>query len=253
MRPALWPEWLEGQLLAKSEAKVEGGEAESLAQHTWLVLSRLADWIRLRPNLPQQVGQPRLWHCLYWGAFLHDFGKAMPGFQGVLRGNAALREQWGRHRHEVFSLAFLDWITDGLDETERLWTAAAIVSHHRDQAELNLLYPSPEPDEPDALLGHFAGLTDAHLTGLHRWLSECGWAWAEALGLAELGVKPVAFVARPEIPFAARAVGRIRHWLRAYDHFVRQLNREYEAAIFVPLLALRGLLINADHSASAHE
>jgi CRISPR-associated helicase, Cas3 family len=61
-------------LLAKS--KRYGGE--TLAGHTWDVLCRLADLYRLRPHLTDDT---RLWHCLYWSAFLHDFGKAAQGFQ----------------------------------------------------------------------------------------------------------------------------------------------------------------------------
>ena len=105
-----WPDELETVLLAKSVDKSIGNKPESLAQHTAHVLTRLADFIHLRPNLPQQVGQPRLWHCLYWAAFLHDFGKALPGFQATLRQNddPKLKEQWRGQRHEVFSLAFLN-------------------------------------------------------------------------------------------------------------------------------------------------
>ena len=92
MKPSCWPDELEDVLWAKSADKGEGGKPESLAQHTWLVLSRLVEFMRLRPFLPTQLNQPHLWHCLYWGAFLHDFGKAMPGFQGMLRRDAELKE-----------------------------------------------------------------------------------------------------------------------------------------------------------------
>ena len=56
---------------------------ESLIKHTWYVLSRLGDQVRLHPSLPAEIGQPDLWHCLYWGTFLHDFGKCATGFQDV--------------------------------------------------------------------------------------------------------------------------------------------------------------------------
>ena len=75
-----WPDWMEETLWAKSAQKGAGGKPESLARHTWLVLSRLADFIQLRPALPAQIGAPRLWHILYWAAFLHDFGKAAVWF-----------------------------------------------------------------------------------------------------------------------------------------------------------------------------
>ena len=80
-----WPDWL-GDVWAKSAEKGAGGEPESLAQHTWYVLERLAELIRLRPGLPQTIGVPHLWNTLFWAAFLHDFGKAASGFQVRLRG-----------------------------------------------------------------------------------------------------------------------------------------------------------------------
>ncbi len=252
MNPEPWPDWIDN-LWAKSADKGEGVDPETLARHTWLVLSRLADFIKLRTALPEQLNQPRLWHCLYWGAFLHDFGKAMPGFQGVLRKDKILKERWSRHRHEVFSLAFLDWITEGLNEQERLWAMTAIITHHKDADYLLYEgYPTPEPDDDDPLVNQFDDLTPVHIQGLYQWLVECGWAWAQSLGLASLGVAPVQFVSAPEVGFVPDAVKRIRKWLAAFAKFVRQLNRETKAQVLVPLLALRGTLINADHSASAH-
>ena len=78
--PSTFPDWLD-HVWAKSAELGEGGRPETLAQHTWNVLSRLAEFIRLRPNLPHQLNTPRLWHILYWSAFLHDFGKALDGFR----------------------------------------------------------------------------------------------------------------------------------------------------------------------------
>lgn len=246
-----WPDELETILLAKSADKSIGDKPESLAQHTAYVLTRLADFIHLRPNLPQQIGQPRLWHCLYWATFLHDFGKAMPGFQAILRkdGDPQLKEQWRGQRHELFSLAFLDWLTDGLNEEEKLLTAAAIVSHHRDAEDIQGLYNRYEQER---LGDHLSAMPVAHVAGLHRWLTTCGWDWAQQLGLAQLGVALVTIAPQPENPFADYAVTHIQQWLRQYKKFFRQLQRQQNAAVLIPLLALRGTLINADHSASAH-
>lgn len=253
MKPSPWPDELEEMLLAKSADKSEGDKPESLAQHTWLVLSRLADFMHLRPELPTQLGHTKLWHCLYWAAFLHDFGKALPGFQGILRSDATWREQWGRNRHELFSLAFLDWIVDGLTAEEKLWTAAAIISHHRDKNEIVSSYALLiGEDGRDPLFKHLEPLPEAHLMGLHRWLTTCGWAWAESLQLDQLAVQPVTIIAAPEEPFTPYAVERIRYWLDAYGDFVERLDRRKHAGLSIPLITLRGMLTNADHSASAH-
>ena len=120
MTATCWPHYLD-DVWAKSAEKGEGGEPESLATHTWHVLARLDDFIRLRPDLPQALGQPRLWHILYWAAFLHDFGKAASGFQARLRGGPP----WPQ-RHEVLSLAFVDWVASGLTAEEQSWLVAAI-------------------------------------------------------------------------------------------------------------------------------
>lgn len=254
-RPEQWPEAMEGVILAKSAAKGAGQRAESLAWHTWQVLSRLADFMALRRQLPGQLGQPRLWHCLYWATFLHDFGKVMAGFQrGVLGKDVELRADWGRNRHELFSLAFLDWIEDGLSEEERLWAAAGIVSHHRDAADIRLLYPffDEEGGGVDPLWKHWVAVPAGHIQLLHRWLVDCGWAWAQALGLAEMGVEGVGVVAEPPQPFASYGVGRIRFWLEEYVELVGRLGRRKWNHWSVPLVVVRGMLINADHSGSAH-
>ena len=98
-QPSTYPDWLY-DVWAKSAELGEGGQPETLAQHTWYVLSRLAEFIRLRPNLPTQLDVPRLWHILFWSAFLHDFGKAVEGFQTQLRSDG---HQMGPPPRSVFA------------------------------------------------------------------------------------------------------------------------------------------------------
>src|ERR1051326_1494063 len=135
MTSRVWPDYLE-HILAKSAQQGAGGKEESLAQHTWSVLEKLAATIRLRWNLPEQIGMPRLWHILFWAAFLHDFGKAAKGFQARLTGGP----KWP-HRHEVLSLAFVDWVISAFTDEEQLWLVAAIASHHRDPGSIQVDYP----------------------------------------------------------------------------------------------------------------
>ncbi len=248
MRPPCWPDWLH-EVWAKSAGKGAGGRPETLAEHTWLVLQRLADFIRLRPALPQAVGVPRLWHILFWAAFLHDFGKAAAGFQARLRGG----ERWP-HRHEVLSLAFMDWIAAGLAPDEQAWAVAAIVSHHKDANEIADLYPPPDDPDDDQLVERVAELSSAVVRGLWRWLSECAEAWVAVLDLAKAGVSV------PTWPTAERAVAdvtgqgasRIYHWVKVYQRFVRSLETNSHRSLVIGTLALRGYLVNADQSASAH-
>lgn len=248
MRPPCWPDWLD-EIWAKSAEKGAGGRPETLAEHTWLVLQRLADFIRLRPALPQAIGVPRLWHILFWAAFLHDFGKAAAGFQARLRGG----ERWS-HRHEVLSLAFVDWIMSALTGEEQPWVVAAIVSHHKDAEEIAELYPPPDDPDDDQLVERVAELSPTTVHGLWRWLSECTETWVTALGLVDAGVTLPIWPAAENAVAAATRQGaqRIYHWLKLYRRFVKSINAENGRPLVIGTLTLRGYLVNADQSASAH-
>jgi CRISPR-associated endonuclease/helicase Cas3 len=248
MKPSAWPDWLEEVIWAKSKEKSEDRQGESLPKHTWQVLERLAETIRLRPDLPGVLNSPHLWNCLFWGCFLHDWGKAAQGFQNRLRGGP----RWP-HRHEVLSLAFVDWVASVFSEDEAFWMVAAIVSHHRDAKEIDTDYPTPlEDDDPlDKLL---AEISDTTLLGLWRWLKECPAAWIGDLGLGQAGIAQPELLTQEQAVATIRQQGvkRIRHWLKAYHHFVEKVNKSEERSLVVGTLALRGYVINSDHMASAH-
>ena len=253
MQPSIenvpYPDWL-NDVWAKSAELGEGGQPETLAQHTWYVLSRLAEFIQLRPNLPTQLNVPRLWHLLFWSAFLHDFGKATAGFQTQLRRDGG---GWG-HRHEVFSLAFVDWLIDDLSTEEQQWLVASIASHHRDFEEIQQIYPTPAWDDDDPLQPQLASLSEENLGGLWRWLSECSIPWRDELGLADFGIsKPELQERRVAIQSVQQhGVERIRHWLKVYRRLNRDLEDRNTPHAVVQGITVRGYIINADHSASAH-
>jgi CRISPR-associated endonuclease/helicase Cas3 len=248
MTDLCWPTWLDS-IWAKSAPKSAGNQPETLAQHTWTVLTRLADMAYLRPTLPAQLGAPRLWHILAWATLLHDFGKAASGFQTVLRGG----KRWP-HRHEVLSLAFVDWIAAAFAPEEQAWLAAAIVSHHKDAAAVLHAYAPPEDPEDDQLPPRLAEIEKATLEGLWRWLHDCPAAWFAALRLDTLGVAPIALPLQPDAVRLVheRGAPRIYVWLQVYRRFHESLGRHADAGTIVATLALRGLMINADHGASAH-
>src|SRR5690606_36751377 len=123
--PMIWPDWMdEAGLMAKSQQK--GGE--TLAEHTYHVLERLGDLVRLHPQLVQD--DERLWHRLYWGCFLHDFGKAADGFQKMFQGEASLLTE-RRQRDEILSLAFVDRLFPK-GHIDRPWVIAIVAFHHKD-------------------------------------------------------------------------------------------------------------------------
>lgn len=243
----VWPDYLD-YLWAKSANKGAGGEPETLAQHTYLVLEKLAATIRLRPNLPAQIGAPRLWHILFWGTFLHDFGKAAKGFQARLYSKDA--PKW-THRHEVLSLVFVDWLASAFNEQERAWLVAAIVSHHKDAAEIAELYNAIAKPESD-----FDTELDARtIADLWQWLNDCAANWIDDLGLNGYGIE------MPVLPAQADAVRQvdghisalIRQHLNAYARWLdREINRSNDADLLVGTILLRGHLISSDHMASAH-
>ena len=107
-----WPFWLD-DIWAKSPDNGKDNLGESLAKHTFNVLKKLAELASIRPQLPEIVKFKSIWKCLFWACLLHDFGKATKSFQIVLRGGG----KWP-HRHEVYSVVFLDWIAENFEKEE---------------------------------------------------------------------------------------------------------------------------------------
>lgn len=242
-----WPDWLE-HLWAKSPQSKGGHRGESLAGHTWHTLERLRDVIRLRPGLPQEIDCPFLWNSVLWACWLHDFGKSVDGFQRMLRG----AEPW-RDRHEVLSLAFVDWLADEMTDEERRWLVAGIVSHHRDADEINRLYADPDDGDDDPLERLVREIGDEALDGLWRWTSECARSWVDALGLASVGVRVPVLPPRAEAVRLLKERGaiRIRYWLREYRRWVERMGRARVDGLILGTIALRGHIVSADHLASA--
>lgn len=232
-----------GVILAKSEPKPD---PESLVEHTWWVLSRLADQHRMRPNLAADTGNPRLWHWLYWGTFLHDFGKIADGFQDVLRGKA---RSWG-FRHEALSLAFVDWLFPG-NHPDRTYVIAVIACHHRDAEVIAQAYTRnrDDPDE-DSATKLVSQASESYQRLLYRWLSEYGWAWAEALGLAP-------DIELPDLPTLDEALARVKSpalWraMGELQGYTKPLNFGANAPLALTGALLRGIILTSDHAGSAH-
>jgi CRISPR-associated endonuclease/helicase Cas3 len=244
----VWPEGLD-DIWAKSISRSEGGKPESLALHTWNVLERLAETIRLRPKLPEQIGFPGLWNCLFWACFLHDFGKSAKGFQDMLRDGA----RWP-HRHEVLSLTFLDWVRSALSAEEILWVAAAIISHHKDAQDIQLAYSERSDPDNQLLAKRVAEINDNTLINLRKWLDKCQTAWIENLGLKDMGISLAILPSETEALSAVKNQGaaNIRSFLNSYQQWIKKINRSEEQALVIGTIALRGYIISSDHLASAH-
>lgn len=248
--PHAWPDELD-DIWAKSAEKGAGGKPETLAEHTWFVLEKLAETIRLRPGLPEQIGVPRLWHILFWATFLHDFGKAALGFQNRLRPGG---KRWP-HRHEVLSLAFIDWVATAFTRDELPWIVAAIASHHRDEDKIQQLYNAVGDPDGTTLKELVAELDANTLCHLWGWLSRCSASWIDDLGLSSAGIQSPNFPAQEvavDLVLQSGA-GDIRKWLARYDLWLeRTVNRSDEQSVLIGTIALRGHVISSDHMASAH-
>ncbi len=224
---------------------------ESLVAHTWHVLSRLIDQVRLRPSLAAEIGEPRLWHWLYWGTFLHDFGKCATGFQEVLIAarDHRPRKPWG-YRHEALSLAFVDWLFPRGD-ADRGAVISVIACHHKDAQEIVEKYGFADSDYPEDNLAMqiVDQVKPADQQVLYRWLSSCAWEWAETLGFTSY-IYPVKMPteARAKEPLRADLIFEAVETLRAYT--TRLAFRENAHAAQVGML-LRGMVLIADHAGSA--
>jgi len=230
-------------IYAKSPSK--GGE--TLYEHTWHVVARFSDQARLRHAIATQIGSPRLWHRLYWACFLHDFGKAADGFQRMLATDG--KERWS-YRHEVGSLAFLGWLFPDIRSEDYCWIVAAIVSHHKDADMINEQYKLDGP----SIRAIAAELAIAPLADLWRWVNEHALAWQEQLGLAELGIEQPTLLPQAQAITLVRdhGVAQITQALKVYRRFISDLGMPALRKQSTVTLALRGMIITADHSASAH-
>ena len=224
-------------------------EGESLIAYTAAVLERLAQLYQLRPMLATELEEPDLWHCLYWGTFLHDWGKAAIGFQEQLRPGGS---RWGM-RHEVLSLAFVDYVAPVGDPSRR-WIAAVIVSHHRDADFLEREYAECDPED-DALWYMIREVREPSLTGLWEWLVRSGEAWFEELGLSKAGVRLPDLPPNPETTsvFQNRAFRSTHQLLGEFLNLVDDLRKDCsDGSARRAAILLRGLNITADHAGSAH-
>jgi CRISPR-associated endonuclease/helicase Cas3 len=230
-------------ILAKSEPV---DNPESLVEHTYHVLSRLADQLRLRPNLAADTNNPRLWHWLYWGTFLHDFGKVAEGFQAVLHRRA---RSWGL-RHEALSLAFVDWLFPPGDP-DRPYIIAVIACHHRD-AELMIKTYKPNRNnlEEDSAAKLIAQVNEQNAHRLYRWLAMSGHEWAEELGFSPYIEFPSLLPF--ETAFAQLTPSSIHRAIMELNAFIEPLLFAENALSALTGTLLRGLIVTADHAGSAH-
>jgi CRISPR-associated endonuclease/helicase Cas3 len=212
-------------------------DGESLGDHTRRVLYNIARLRRRNPDLDQICQMPRFWPRLLLAASVHDLGKCAKAFQETVRGGDPFK-----HRHEVLSALFLRWLLADDPSGDLPWSAAAVLTHHKDWNEVVDLYP---PDLAAAIVRPI--LTPEFLvSGKALFASEL---------LPELTRLGVALphgstTAAWEPGEACQELARI---ISAVDRLNRSIQRQsYNSPDVVAGRFLRGALIIADHSGSAH-
>ncbi len=240
----VYPQWLDDMGVMAKSADMGG---QTLVQHTLEVIERLVDQRRLHPAWDDDL----FWARMFWGCLLHDFGKAANGFQDVLRGK---KGEWSqdKHRHEVLSLGFVDWLFPK-EHSDRPFIVGVIIAHHKDVETIDTLYGGKKqkkdlcPDDRELYDQKYAFLADqipAHVkSGLWRWLAECGTAWADELGF--LGVSPNLM---PHDEAMSQSVGdNIYKALRDFFSWRNKLPADNK----IHTMLYRGAILASDHSASA--
>lgn len=220
-------------LLAKSKPK------RSLKRHTLDVLSVARQYAARWPHLAELAGDARLFDDLALAALLHDLGKAASGFQARLRGEPD--EGWQRYRHEILSGAIAALLPDSPSKRDLL---LAVMTHHLGMnddlaARRSLADYDPQHDRLIPFDGRKAQLK-RH--------------WDELKTLMdELRSYLPAGVSWPELPDDPQALPDPFAVLRSLANGTPRRRSCQPEAKRLPLrpIALRGLLVSADHLASA--
>lgn len=232
-----------------AKSPVPGGE--TLREHTLQVVRRMGELKKRLPHLPNRLNIPEWWELLFWAAWFHDFGKAATGFQTMLKGG----ERWG-YRHEVLSLAFLEWVFDK-DSSAYQRVTVTIVAHHKDYPIINEQYISLQDPEDSGIEERWnSEVSIATVSTLANWTIREAKQIASSNGF--LLTKYKAKTIDSEATFK-QGVASIRHALTTYQEYYktqaekgRRKQHPQAHQLRYEAILLRGLLLQADRLASAH-
>lgn len=230
------------------------GDGEPLLVHLKRTIERLILLKQRMPFLHEIVKMPRLWHWAAVAASFHDLGKCAAGFQAILRNEKGIDFPY---RHEIMSAGFLPLILTGVHEEDLPWVAAGILSHHKDLAFIRGNYSPGFPwfDQPlpDALDKVVADLDDNFFRLVPAIIKEGIIPLLHEIDLVDkewlAAIPPIpSEVSRPSFLTAARKA------LDAYIELYERLREQpYNSLTCLAGRFIRGLVILADHTASAGE
>jgi len=226
---------------AKSPDKRQSAQSagEALTYHTAWLLRNVERLHERTPGLCGYAEYPVFWPSLAMAAAAHDLGKCADGFQTMLRGGERFP-----YRHEVFSLALLPYLLGEQAESEHLLSiAGAVATHHKDIERILDQYL-----RPNAIEGQFESKSIASAWGIYH---EC---LQPRLSNLPMAIRPIWLTqAQATPPEAAQVWAGLYPLLRALrdSHAEMRFDGAWSGAAKKARL-LRGGLMIADHSGSAH-
>lgn len=218
------------------QAKSKPGR--SLLHHTLDVVAMARQYAERWPHLEKLAGNEDLFDDLIFAALLHDIGKAASGFQAMLRGEED--DTWRGYRHEILSSAVLATLPESRRRRDILM---AVMTHHmgmNDEAYTgrSLAKYDPINDRWTPFRERLSQL-EAHWHELSSLLTDLKQRAPEDLGWPELPETPLDL----SDPFVLLRSGEQRT--------SRRSRRNIERRLPLTRIFLRGLLVGADHLASA--
>ncbi len=210
----------------------------SLLHHTLDVVTMARQYSERWPHLAKLAENDDLFDDLILTALLHDLGKAASGFQAMLKGEED--ETWQGYRHEILSSAVLAALPESSRRQDML---VAVMTHHmgmNDEAYSgrSLARYDPLNDRWTSFKERLSQL-EAHWHELSSLLADLRQRAPEGCGWPELPDTPLDL----SDPFALLKSGEQRT--------SRRSRRNAERRLPLTRIFLRGLLVGADHLASA--
>ncbi|HUP81798.1 MAG TPA: CRISPR-associated helicase Cas3' [Pirellula sp.] len=219
---------------------------ESLLDHTEQVIQGLIGLRHRNVSISTTAKEPRFWHQMVLAAGMHDLGKLAPGFQQTVRGGGRFDQ-----RHEILSLAWLDWLLGDVSDNEHRNIAAAIAAHHRDFETLNVKYnlgtvfePTRNIEDliihlPDHVLRDGAALFVEAIVPILSASGLLSADWCYPTNPPDSG------------PNQTQAIASIKRALNAWSCWIEEM--EASSGVSKTLgCFVRGSILIADHAGSAH-
>ena len=210
----------------------------SLLHHTLDVVTMARQYAERWPHLAKLAENEDLFDDLILAALLHDLGKAASGFQAMLKGEED--ESWQGYRHEILSSAVLATLPESKRRQDILM---AVMTHHmgmNDEA-----YSGRSLARYDPLNDRWTPFEDR--------LSQLEAYWRELSSLlAELKRSAPKNTGWPELPQTPPELSDPFVLMRSGEQRTsRRSRRNVERRLPLTRIFLRGLLVGADHLASA--